>query len=203
MKSYKDLSEEYRKWWNSLKKNEKKRLIQSGCFNPKRLHQPELEDDRTAPNDTPTDFQPFDADEKIVEGAANYFKKEGKSRIKYFKSAADEVIEKEEAKPEDKANELMQDRLNSLLFFIIESMEKSKDKNTNLEAQVIKIVIGHGKPLSQIELANKYQVTKQFVSLKCRNLMRKLGVPSSIYLRPDDEIESMKISMLLLKEKNK
>jgi len=71
-----------------------------------------------------------------------------------------------------------------------------------LHADIIRIVLGEANPPSMTVLAKRHKLTKSAVSLKCRKMLNNLGLEPSRFMRPEDEVESMRLSHIL-KNKNK
>jgi len=181
------MAEEYAKWWRGLKSSERKALIASGYFDPDRPHHNECLDIRSKLNDTPISFLPRD-----LEWHSDRFKLQ-LSRESTF----DEVVRSENPKVINEFLELVSDRLKSLFFFIIKRMKESSDPSMRLDAEVLRIVIGDGCPPSQVELAKTFGITKQAVSIRCRTLLRQLGLEPSLFMRPNDEVNVIRMSRLL------
>jgi len=182
-----DVSKQYSKWWRGLKSSERKALIASGYFDPQKPHNAEPLDIRSKLNDTPISFLPRD-----LEWHSDRFKLQLSSPSTY-----EEVCDNETKRVDDKQRQLVSDRLQALFFFIIKRMDESSDCSMRLDADVLRIVIGADNPPSQTKLAKRYGVTKQAVSIRCRTLLRQLGIETSLFMRPEDEVNSMRVSRIL------
>ena len=177
----------YAKWWRELKPSERKALVSAGYFDPLKPENGDPLDLRSRLNDTPVSFLPRD-----LEWHSDRFKLQLSD-----KSTFEQIVDTEEKKETDAFRLLISQRLKTILFFIIKRFEQSKDPSTRLDGEVLKIVIGEGNPPSQVQLAKTYKMTKQAVSIRCRTLLRQLGLETSLFMRPDDEVKVMRMSRLV------
>jgi len=80
---------------------------------------------------------------------------------------------------------------------MLEGLDESSDTSMHLHADVIRIVVGEGRPPSMTELARKHGVSKAAVSLRCRKLLRRLGLEPSRFMRSNDEVSAMRVSAIV------
>lgn len=194
--AHKELTDEYRKWWRGLKPSEKQRLIDSKCFDASEPEFGDPLDSRALVNDTPISMQP---------GTVVTRESKHNNIVKLFgidDSAFENLAAKEEKKPKtyqltEADMETISQRLNSVLIFLVKSMDDSTDPSTRLDAEVVRIVLGMYDAPKQIDLAEKYNVTRATVSWRCTNLLRRLGLENSVYMRPQNAVLSMRISRIL------
>lgn len=196
------LGKEYKKWWDKLTKEEKKRLISSGAF---RAEQPaDAEPLRTVSDDTPVDYNM--AEQSFQDG--------DNRRRGAFMTEAD-VQDKTPSVPdqvqalEDIDSQLLQSlnlaslRLRSVIHFLLDGLDHSTDSEMRLRADIIRLVIGEGNPPRMSELAKRHKLTRSAVSHKCRTLLRQLGLEPSKFMRPEDEVNSMRVSAIVRSIKQK
>jgi hypothetical protein len=88
-------------------------------------------------------------------------------------------------------------RLRATLHFLLEGLDESTDPAMRLHADIIRIVVGEGKPPKMTVLAKRHKMSRAAVSLRCRKLLRRLGLEPSRFMRPEDEVNSMRISSIL------
>jgi hypothetical protein len=188
------ISKEYKRWWRLLRPEEKRALIESGAFRADDPMSADLSRERV--NDGHFDFQ--QNEEKSFnqeEGREGSFIG-GKQR-----STLDEVIDREElsayADPRLQQLELASIRLRSTLHFLLEALDSSTDNEMRLHADIIRIVVGEGKPPQMTVLAKRHRITKSAVSLRCRKLLRRLGLDPSRFMRSQDGCNTMFIASLL------
>ena len=156
-------------------------------FDASKLHEAEPLDARSILNDLPVSFLPSDLD----------FHSERFKLQLSSPSAADEVCQSENPAASNPYLEAVSERLRAFFFFILKRMDESTDRSIQLDADVLRIVLGSGKPPSQVDLASKHGLTKQAVSIRCRTLLRQLGLETSVFMRPEDEVNSMRVARIL------
>jgi hypothetical protein len=88
-------------------------------------------------------------------------------------------------------------RLRATLHFLLDGLDESTDPAMRLHADIIRIVVGEGKPPRMTALAKRHKLSKAAVSLRCRKLLRRLGLEPSRFMRPEDEVNNMRISSIL------
>jgi len=93
--------------------------------------------------------------------------------------------------------ELASIRLRATLHFLLEGLDGSTDPAMRLHADIIRIVVGEGKPPKMTVLAKRHKMSRAAVSLRCRKLLRRLGLDPSRFMRPEDEVNNMRISSIL------
>ena len=110
-----------------------------------------------------------------------------------------DLVEQAEAltDPKQQALELASLRLRATLHFLLEGLDRSTDHAVRLHADVIRLVVGEGCPPRMTELARRHGVTRAAVSLRCRKLLRRLGLEPSRFMRPQDEVNNMRIASIL------
>lgn len=193
------ISKEYKRWWRSLRPEEKRSLIESGAFRADDPMSAELSRERV--NDGHMDFQ------------SNEIKSYNQDKDRHGSfiggmspSALDEVIEREfvdgaDADPRLQQLELASLRLRATLHFLLETLDASSDVEMRLHADIIRIVVGEGKPPMMTVLAKRHNISKSAVSLRCRKLLRRLGLDPSRFMRTSGACNTMFIASLLRSEK--
>lgn len=88
-------------------------------------------------------------------------------------------------------------RLRATLHFLLEGLDESTDPAMRLHADIIRIVVGEGLPPKMTVLAKKHGISRAAISLRCRKLLRKLGIEPSRFMRPETHILSMKFSRIM------
>ena len=88
-------------------------------------------------------------------------------------------------------------RLRATLHFLLEGLDESTDPAMRLHADIIRIVVGEGMPPKMTVLAKKHGISRAAISLRCRKLLRKLGIEPSRFMRPETHILSMKFSRIM------
>jgi hypothetical protein len=190
---------EYARWWAKLSKEEKKALIASGAFKAENPAEPPEGRDRI--NDNRFDFQ------RNEEESFNRVSLKAGAFIlnrRLSNETIEEVQSQEEAVNQDPRIaqlDLAAIRLRAMLHFLLNGMDRSSDTNMRLNADVIRIVVGEGKPPKMGDLAKQHHITKAAVSLRCRKLLRQLGLPPSCFMRPEEEVTAMRVSSILRLEK--
>lgn len=123
------------------------------------------------------------------------------SFITHETTPADEVMMRDDEShgidPRLEELDLASIRLRATLHFLLEGLDESSDSSMRLHADVIRIVVGEGKPPKMTVLAKKHGITRSAVSLRCRKLLRRLGLAPSVFMRPEDEVNSMRVSSIL------
>jgi hypothetical protein len=192
-KSRKQISEEYRRWWRKLTTEERKKLIASGCFEVSELHNAEAALSRTIAEDTPINFLQADSNER-----GNWLSRLVSNHSK--DSVVDEVQANEEHKLQDNPallQSLALIRLRATLHFLLDVLDGSSDPAMRLHADIIRIVIGEGNPRRMTDIAKSHGLTKSAISLRCRTLLRRLGLEPSKFMRPEDEVNSIKVAAIV------
>ena len=182
-----------------MRPEEKRALIESGAFRADDPMSAELSRERV--NDGKFDFQ--QNEEK------SYNQEDGRAGSfigGHSPSALEEVIEREasdviDADPRLQQLELASIRLRATLHFLLEALDGSTDVEMRLHADIIRIVVGEGKPPMMTVLAKRHKISKAAVSLRCRKLLRRLGLDPSHFMRPSGACNTMFIASLLRKEK--
>jgi len=187
----------YRKWWAGLTREEKKSLIASGAF--KADDPAGTVSSRSRVNDTVFDFSEVERRE--------LFRSHGRDwdlpltdEQKLTPPEALAAAEEQANDPRIRHLDLASIRLRATLHFILRSMERSSDPSMKLDAEVVRIVVGEGQPPKMAELARRHGVTKSAVSQRCCTLLRQLGLEPSCFMRPRDEVQSMRVSAILRAE---
>ena len=187
-----NISTEYRRWWAKLSEKERNTLIASGTFKADAIDQPDR-----ALSDSRVDHDKFDFAEPVSD--------ESSARIRStdFTSPAaiDQVVANEaDAIPPDPRLadiDLATFRLRGMLHFLLESLDKSSDPDMPLTAQIIRIVVGEGCPPKMTVLAKQYGVSRAAISLRCCQLLRRLGLEPSRFMRPEAEVKAMRVARIL------
>jgi hypothetical protein len=191
-----NLSSEYKKWWARLTKEERKRLISSGAF---RAEQPDsAEPLRTVSDDTPVDYglaeQTFqDGDNRRRGGFLTEYDLQDKGlsvpeQVEALESTDSQLLQ---------SLNLASLRLRSVIHFLLDGLDHSVDSDMRLRADIIRLVIGEGNPPRMTELARRHKLTRSAVSHKCRTLLRQLGLEPSKFMRPEDEVNTMRVSAIV------
>jgi len=195
-KSRKQISEEYRRWWRRLTPEERKKLIASGCFELKQLDNPDPSTSRTIADDTPINFLQADSNER-----GNWLSRLVSTHSK--DTVIDDVQANEEQTmantPDNPAvlQSLALVRLRATLHFLLDVLDGSTDPAMRLHADIIRIVIGEGNPARMTDIAKVHGLTKSAISLRCRTLLRRLGLEPSKFMRPEDEVNSIKVAAIV------
>lgn len=181
------MSSHYASWWRSLTPQDRRLLVEKGLFNPEDLTG-RKRFDRSRVNDGHWDFSRAEDEnnEAVITG----------------NSAAQDVIAKEDdivAQLDDRLGQLdmASFRLRAVLEFLLDGLDVSTDPAMRLRADVIRIVIGEGRPPRMSDLARTHGITRAAVSLQCRKLLRRLGLPPSRYMRPEGHVLSMRLSSIV------
>lgn len=197
MTTARTLSSEYTKWWRRLSEQDRRALIASGAFRADAPSDGEAPDSRSLLNGNHFDFQ----------------RNEQESFNRVSQRAGSFVLGKDGANPtvsEVQANEdatAPQDprlaeldmaslRLRATLHFLLEGLDGSTDPAMRLHADIIRIVVGEGKPPRMTVLAKKHKLSRAAISLRCRKLLLRLGLEPSRFMRPEDEVNNMRISSI-------
>jgi len=196
-----DLSREYNRWWRSLRPEEKRSLIESGAFRADEPMSAELSRERV--NDGHFDFQ--SNEEKSFNQELYGQARDGSFIGGHVRSTVDDVMERESfdvagADSRLKHLELASIRLRATLHFLLEALDGSSDVEMRLHADIIRIVVGEGKPPMMTVLAKRHNISKAAVSLRCRKLLRRLGLDPSHFMRTSGACNTMFIASLLRKE---
>jgi hypothetical protein len=187
-----NLSAEYQRWWKRLSVDERKSLIESGAFRADDPSDATPLESRSRMNGQHFDFARAE-DEKSYSNPTREMSMKSQSP-----AAVDEVMARESG--DDQRFEHLDMaglRLRSMLHFMLEGLDESSDTSMHLHADVIRIVVGEGRPPSMTELARKHGVSKAAVSLRCRKLLRRLGLEPSRFMRSNDEVSAMRVSAIV------
>jgi hypothetical protein len=192
------ISSEYAKWWRRLSDQEKRALIASGAFRADNPSDGEALESRSLVNGNHFDFQ-----RNEQESFNRVMQRMGSFALNRELSSPtiSEVQSNEEANtPQDPRLaelELASLRLRATLHFLLEGLDESTDPAMRLHADIIRIVVGEGKPPKMTILAKRHKLSRAAVSLRCRKLLRRLGLDPSRFMRPEDEVNNMRISSIL------
>jgi hypothetical protein len=186
---------QYAAWWRSLTPQDRRLLIARKLFDPSDLTG-DKRPDRSRVNDGHFDFSRSEEQ--------NTFNRQGKQgNLKTLTpSAAEEVAQAEEVTlasldPRIEQLDLASFRLRAMLEFLLDGLDASTDPAMRLKADVIRIVVGEGRPPRMSELAKAHNLTRSAVSLQCRKLLRRMGLPPSRFMRPEDEVRTMRVAYLV------
>lgn len=186
---------QYASWWRSLTAQDRRLLIAKKLFDPSDLTA-DKRHDRSRINDGHFDFSRSEE-----ENTYNRAGKQGNlSTVTH--SAADQVSQEEEVTlasldPRIEQLDLASFRLRAMLEFLLDGLDVSTDPAMRLRADVIRIVVGEGRPPRMSELAKVHGLTRSAVSLQCRKLLRRMGLPPSRFMRPEDEVTTMRVAYLV------
>ena len=198
MTTARSISSEYAKWWRRLSDQEKRALIASGAFRADNPSDGEALESRSLVNGNHFDFQ-----RNEQESFNRVMQRMGSFALNRELSSPtiSEVQSNEEANtPQDPRLaelELASLRLRATLHFLLEGLDESTDPAMRLHADIIRIVVGEGKPPKMTILAKRHKLSRAAVSLRCRKLLRRLGLDPSRFMRPEDEVNNMRISSIL------
>lgn len=191
-----NIAREYRRWWKTLTPIERRNLIESGTFRADALLD-ELPGNNERINRNPVDLVGME----IRASGQHKHSRVGKDWTPInedLTTTRDLVEQAEQAQdPRQQALELASLRLRSTLHFLLEGLDRSTDQAVRLHADVIRLVVGEGCPPRMTELARRHGVTRAAVSLRCRKLLRRLGLEPSRFMRPQDEVNNMRIASIL------
>jgi hypothetical protein len=88
----------------------------------------------------------------------------------------------------------MLDGLRRVFDVLLEGMDESSDGEMRLRADVIRIAMGEGDPPTMTALAKRHGLGKTAVSLRCRKLLKQLGIEPSRFMRPEASVRVMRAS---------
>jgi hypothetical protein len=188
----------YSSWWRSLTADERKKLIASGAFRA----------------DDPADATPLESRSLMNGNHFDFQRNEQESfnrvqqKVGSFSLGLDQsnpTVQEVQANEDSQAPQdprlnhldLASTRLRATLQFLLEGLDESTDPAMRLHAQIIRLVVGEGKPPNMTTLARTHGISKAAVSLRCRKLLRQLGIEPSRFMRPEDEVNNMRISSIL------
>lgn len=176
-------------------------MINSGAFRAEDPMDNTPENSRSKLNGNHFDFQRNEEESfnRVQERLGSFKMPEGSGNHTVEQVMRNE--EKESNDPRLEQLEIASIRLRSTLHFLLDGLDTSTDKSMRLHADVIRIVVGEGKPPSMTALAKRHKLSKAAVSLRCRKLLRVLGLEPSRFMRPEDEVNSMRVSSILRNSK--
>ena len=186
---------QYAAWWRSLTAQDRRLLIARKLFDPSDLPGDKRQD-RSRVNDGHFDFSRSEE-----ENTYNRAGKQG-NLSSVTGAAVEEVIKAEEITlasldPRIEQLDLASFRLRAMLEFLLDGLSASTDPAMRLRADVIRIVVGEGRPPRMSELAKVHGLTRSAVSLQCRKLLRRMGLAPSRFMRPEDEVNTMRVAYLV------
>lgn len=198
MTTARSISKEYAVWWKRLSEQERRSLIASGAFRA----------------DAPSDGEALDSRSRLNGNHFDFQRNEQESFNRVVMRLGSFSLGREQANPtvseveDNEALDAPQDprlaeldlaslRLRATLHFLLEGLDESTDPDMRLHADIIRIVVGEGKPPKMTVLAKRHKMSRAAVSLRCRKLLRRLGLEPSRFMRPEDEVNSMRISSIL------
>jgi hypothetical protein len=191
-----ETSKAYKVWWASLRPEERRTLVASGAFRADDPQDTTPANDRTRVNDG---HSPFDhQDGWLAYGPTNRHR----DSIASPSDVLQQVIANEETDDQGMSHaradlDLATFRLRATLTFLLSALDKSTDSAMRLHADIIRIVVGEGNPPRMTELAQRHGITRAAVSLRCRRLLRQLGLEPSIFMRPESHVVSMRFSRIV------
>lgn len=165
------LNDEYRKFWKSLKKEQREALSACG-FDPE---QPQ--DDGV-----PKPHRYFWTDGSGEEGDSEGRRTDGYD-INYrqavvFLQSREEVI--------DVIHEVMtRDEVLDVLSKVLSVMTDCNDPGVRLQGTCIKLALGMPGQPTMTSLAEENGITRAAVSLRVKTIQRKLGLPPSVYMKSE------------------
>jgi hypothetical protein len=184
-----NISKEYRRWWSKLTEKERRDLIASGAFKADAL------DDPSPVTESRMNQDKFDFSEHHTND--DQFHRLDPSTFS-TPSALDDVIANETTTDPRLAElDLASFRLRATLHFLLESLDKSTDPDMSLTADIIRLVVGEGCPPRMTVLARRHGITRSAVSLRCRKLLRQLGLEPSRFMRPEEEVKNMRAASVV------
>jgi len=192
------ITSEYAKWWRRLSDQEKRALIASGSFRADDPADTEAAESRSRVNGNHFDFQRNEQESfnRVAQRVGSFTLGQDVNN-----PTVASVITNEEATtaqdPRLAELDLAAIRLRATLHFLLEGLDASTDPAMRLHADIIRIVVGEGKPPRMTVLAKRHKMTRAAVSLRCRKLLRRLGLDPSRFMRPEDEVSSMRVSSIL------
>ena len=185
-----NLSAEYNRWWKKLSKDERKTLIESGAF---RADEPS----NATPNDSRSSVNGGHFDFSRAEDEKTYANTHAAGSLKNNTPTPPETLIALEDAPAMQRFEVAALRLRATLFFLLEGLDKSTDPAMRLHADIIRIVVGEGQPPKMKDLASRHGLSRAAISLRCRKLLRRLGLEPSRFMRPEQAVASMKFSRIM------
>jgi hypothetical protein len=185
-----NLSAEYNRWWKKLSKDERKTLIESGAF---RADEPS----NATPNDSRSSVNGGHFDFSRAEDEKTYANTHAAGSLKNNTPTPPETLIALEDAPAMQRFEVAALRLRATLFFLLEGLDKSTDPAMRLHADIIRIVVGEGQPPRMKDLASRHGLSRAAISLRCRKLLRRLGLEPSRFMRPEQAVASMKFSRIM------
>jgi len=190
------ISKEYEKWWRKLSQKERRALIDSGAFRAEDPADSEAQNSRSTVNSNHFDFQRNE--EESFNGVV-----ERLGSFSHNREASNTVVENVQRNEEVGADPRIEQldlaglRLRATLHFLLEGLDESSDPAMCLHADIIRIVVGEGLPPKMTVLAKKHGISRAAISLRCRKLLRKLGIEPSKFMRPEKDIQAMKFSRIM------
>lgn len=198
MTKHRPISSEYAKWWRKLSDQDKRALIASGAFRADDPSDGEAVDSRSLLNGNHFDFQ---RNEQESFNRVSHRKGSFTLSADEANPTVDSVQANEDAStpvdPRIEELDLASIRLRATLHFLLEGLDNSTDPAMRLHADIIRIVVGEGKPPKMTVLAKRHKLSRAAVSLRCRKLLLRLGLEPSRFMRPEDEVNNMRISSIL------
>lgn len=197
MTTARTISSEYAKWWRRLSDQDRRALVASGAFRADAPSDGEALESRSLLNGNHFDFQRNEQESfnRVSQRAGSFVFGRDVSN-----PTVSEVQANEDATaPQDPRLaelDLASLRLRATLHFLLEGLDTSTDPSMRLHADIIRIVIGEGKPPKMTVLAKKHKLSRAAISLRCRKLLLRLGLEPSRFMRPEDEVNNMRISSI-------
>jgi len=192
------LSKEYARWWRKLTPEERRGLIESGAFRADDPMNNVAEDSRSTVNGNHFDFQRNEEESfnRVMQRIGSFaLNRELTNPTVLDVQAREDATNR--ADPRLEQLDLASLRLRATLHFLLEGLDQSTDPAMRLHADIIRIVVGEGKPPKMTVLAKRHKLSRAAVSLRCRKLLRRLGLEPSRFMRPEDEVNNMRISSIL------
>ena len=192
-----NLSSEYVRWWRRLTPEERKVLVDSGAFRADDPSDATPLDSRSTVNGNHFDFQRNEEESfnRVCDKLGSF----ALSRRMANETLAD-VMDREEQAGQDPrlaALDMASLRLRATLHFLLEGLDGSCDPAMRLHADIIRIVVGEGRPPKMTALAKTHGVSRAAISLRCRKLLRRLGLEPSRFMRPEDEVNRMRVASIM------
>lgn len=192
----KSISKEYAKWWKQLSHKERIALVESGAFRADDPADTQALNSRSTVNGNHFDFQRNEEESfnRVMERMGSFALNRDLTN-----PVVNQVQDNEEGRQDPRIEQLDLAglRLRATLHFLLEGLDESTDPAMRLHADIIRIVVGEGMPPKMTVLAKKHGISRAAISLRCRKLLRKLGIEPSRFMRPETHILSMKFSRIM------
>jgi hypothetical protein len=188
------LNIEYRRWWKNLTDDERRKLIESGAFNPSNISDSDSALARGVMDDTPINMHTHGENGAGPQWLQRLLKTDKDGVINDVVTNVDAPV----VAPHDAHIQLIAVRWRATIHFLLEGLDNSTDVNARLRGDIIRLVMGEGDPPNMTQLGKQYGLSRAAISHRCRTLLRRLGLEPSKFMETERTVNKYRVRQLLV-----